>query len=153
MPTFLSQINKSCRTSNCTLALLNSFWRSTLARPIAVSHTVFLNEDKSLRSLGFRGKFSISLYRSALTGPRFPSQARVGDGAKVPSLLYYDEAGNVRAAGAEVLTENVLEAALTEEWTKAEWLVINDFTAFVELITHEIQVETSSLPEASGLLY
>ena len=73
-----------------------------------------------------------------MTGPRFPSQALVGGDAKVPSLLYYDEAGNVRAAGAEVLTEHVLEAALTEEWTKAEWLVIHDFTAFVELITHGI---------------
>ena len=28
--------------------------------------------------------------------------------------------------------ENVLKAALTEEWTRAEWLVINDFKTFVE---------------------
>ena len=77
---------------------------------------------------------------------------KIGGDAKVPSLLYYDEAGNVRAAGAEVLTENVLEAALTEEWTKGERFVINDVKAFVELIlTHEIQVEASSPPEAFSL--
>ncbi|KAF8555315.1 hypothetical protein OG21DRAFT_1483977 [Imleria badia] len=69
----------------------------------------------------YSGKLIISLYRSALTGPRFPSQAAVGGEAKVPSLLYYDKAGNLRAAGAEVLAENMLEAALTEGWTKAEW--------------------------------
>jgi hypothetical protein len=106
------------------MALLNSLWRSTLVPPTAVSHTVFLNEDKFLKSLGLRGKFFISLHRSALTGPRFPGQAAVGGDAKVPSLLYYDQTGNVRAAGAEVLAENMLEAALTEGWTKAEWLVV-----------------------------
>ncbi|KAF8545913.1 hypothetical protein OG21DRAFT_1502123 [Imleria badia] len=52
---------------------------------------------------------------------RFPGQAVVGGDAKVPSLLYYDKTGNVRAAGAETLSESMLEAALTEEWTKAEW--------------------------------
>ena len=146
--------NKSCETSNRTLALPNSFWRSTLGRPLAVSHTVFLNEDKFPRFLGLRGKFFISFYRSALTRPRFPAQALVNGDAKVPSLLYYDKTGNVRAAGAEVLTESVLEAALTEEWTKAESLVINDVKAFVELIlTHEIQVEASSLAEAFSLFY
>ena len=139
VPTFLSQTNKSCQTSNRTLALLNSLWRSTLVRPIAVSHTVFLNEDKFLRFLGLRGKFFISLHQSALTGPRFPAQALVHGDAKVPSLLYYDKTGNVRAAGAEVLTESVLEAALTEEWTKAEWLALNGVRAFTEFIhTHEI---------------
>ena len=44
--------------------------------------------------------------------------------AKVPSLLFYDKSGEVRAAGAEVLTESVIETAMMEGWTKAEWLVI-----------------------------
>ena len=47
--------------------------------------------------------------------------ALVNGDAKVPSLLYYDKSGNVRAAGAEVLNEDVIVAALTEEWTRAEW--------------------------------
>ena len=123
---------KSCRSSNRILALLNSLLRSTLARTIAVSHTVFLNEDKFPRFFGFRGELFISFYRSALTGPRFPAQALVNGYAKVPSLLYYDKTGNVRAAGVEVLTESVCEAALTEKWTRAESLVINDVKSFVE---------------------
>jgi len=52
---------------------------------------------------------------------KFPAQPPTGGDAKVPSLLYYDSTGNVRAAGAEVLTESVLEDALNNEWTKAEW--------------------------------
>jgi hypothetical protein len=126
---FSRSTNKSCQTSNRTLALLNSLWHSTLVRPIAVSHTVFWNEDEFLRFLGLRSKFFISLYRSALTGPRFPAQPPTGGDAKVPSLLYYDKTGNVRAAGAEVLTENALEDALSNEWMKAEWLVIKDVKA------------------------
>ncbi|KAN0094954.1 hypothetical protein V8E55_003241 [Tylopilus felleus] len=54
-------------------------------------------------------------------GILFPAQALVNGDAKVPSLLYYDKNGNVKAVGAEVLTEHVIEAALTEEWTRAEW--------------------------------
>ncbi|KAN0094933.1 hypothetical protein V8E55_003220 [Tylopilus felleus] len=54
-------------------------------------------------------------------GILFPAQALVNGDAKVPSLLYYDKSGNVKAVGAEVLTEHVIEAALTEEWTRAEW--------------------------------
>ena len=91
-----------------------------------------MNEDKFPRFLGLRGEFFISLYRSALIGPRFPAQALVNGDARVPSLLYYDGTGNVRAAGAEVLTESVLETALTEKWTMVEWLVVNDVKAFVE---------------------
>ena len=152
MPTFLSPTNKSCQTSNRTLALLNSLWRSTLVLPLAVSHTVFFNEEKFLWFLGSRGKFFISLYRSALTGPRFPAQALVNGDAKVPSLLYYDGTGNVRAAGAEVLTESVLETALTEKWTMVEWLVINDVRTFVELTPiRGIQVEASPPPKAFSL--
>ena len=106
--------------------------------------------------MGFRGEFFISFYRSASTSPRFPARALVNGDAEVPSLLYYDKTGTVRAAGAEVLAESVLETALTEEWTKAEWLVINHVgvSVSVELIrTHEIQVEASSPPEAFSLLY
>jgi len=106
------------------MALLNSSWHSTLVRPLAVSRTVFSNKDKFPRFLESRGRLFISFYCSALTGHRFPALKQVGGDVKVPSLLYYDNSGNVRAAGAEVLTESVIEAALTEGWTKAEWLFI-----------------------------
>lgn len=58
------------------------------------------------------------------------------------------------AAGAEVLAEGKTEAALTEGWTKAEWLVLNHVETFVELIlVHEIKVEASPSSEAFSLLY
>ena len=40
----------------------------------------------------------------------------------MPSLLYYDKNGLVRVAGAEVLIDQVVDTALTEGWSKAEWL-------------------------------
>ena len=52
---------------------------------------------------------------------RFPGQGDARGDAKVPSLLYYDNGGTVRAAGAEVLAESTIETALQEGWTKAEW--------------------------------
>ena len=42
----------------------------------------------------------------------------------MPSLLYYDQDGNFKAAGAEVLAEHITQTADTEGWTKAEWLVV-----------------------------
>jgi molecular chaperone DnaK (HSP70) len=110
-----------------------------------------LERGQVLEILGVTRQVFHFFVSSGLTGPRFPSQAQTGGDAKVPSLLYYDKTGNVRAAGAEVLTENVLEDALTEEWTKAEWLVINDIKAFVGLIL--IQVEASPPPEAFSFNY
>ena len=42
----------------------------------------------------------------------------------MPSLLYYDQDGNVKAAGAEALAEHITQTANTEGWTRAEWLVV-----------------------------
>ncbi|KAG9313675.1 hypothetical protein JVU11DRAFT_6020 [Chiua virens] len=51
----------------------------------------------------------------------FPTQELVQSDAKIPSLLYYDKDGVFKAAGAEVLAESVIQTALAEGWTKAEW--------------------------------
>ena len=59
------------------------------------------------------------------TGHRFPSQGVAHTDAKVPSVLYYDKTGAIRATGAEVLARDVIERALTEDWSKAESLVAN----------------------------
>ena len=52
---------------------------------------------------------------------RNPAQERVGGDAKIPSIIWYDESGAVRAAGAEALLENNAELAADEGWTKVEW--------------------------------
>jgi hypothetical protein len=51
---------------------------------------------------------------------RFPSQEIVGN-SKIPTIIYYDQDGNVRAVGAEATREGLLEMAEDENWTKAEW--------------------------------
>ncbi|KAK0434124.1 hypothetical protein EV421DRAFT_2088138 [Armillaria borealis] len=49
---------------------------------------------------------------------RFPEQEHVGSDAKIPSILYYDKTGTVRAVGAEALKDSVLEQADEEGWFK-----------------------------------
>ncbi|KAG1746342.1 hypothetical protein EDB19DRAFT_1848493 [Suillus lakei] len=51
---------------------------------------------------------------------RYPAQHYGGD-CKIPSILYYDLQGNVRAVGAEALQEHIIEQAEDEGWVKAEW--------------------------------
>ncbi len=41
--------------------------------------------------------------------------------SKIPTVIYYDQAGNMKCAGAETtLAENIAEAE-DEEWNKVEW--------------------------------
>ncbi|KAN0086237.1 hypothetical protein V8E55_007371 [Tylopilus felleus] len=51
----------------------------------------------------------------------FPYFLSIYHEARVPSLLYYDKCGAVRAAGAEALTQDTIQTAKTEGWIKAEW--------------------------------
>ena len=48
---------------------------------------------------------------------RFPAQEHVGGDSKVPTVIYYDLLGKVRAVGAETLREGIAE---DENWVKAE---------------------------------
>lgn len=59
---------------------------------------------------------------------RFPAQEQVGGDAKIPSILYYDQSGTVRAVGAEALQENIIEQAEEGDWVKAEWYVLHRIT-------------------------
>jgi hypothetical protein len=52
---------------------------------------------------------------------RYPAQERVGGDAKIPSIIYYDQQGSVRAVGAEALLESNIEQASDENWIKVEW--------------------------------
>jgi len=49
----------------------------------------------------------------------------ISGGLKIPSVLYYDQKGKVRAVGAEALLEDIYERAEDEMWTKCEWSVAN----------------------------
>lgn len=55
---------------------------------------------------------------------RFPAQENVGGDSKIPTILYYDAKGTVRAVGAEANREGVEEDAEDQGWIRAEWSVI-----------------------------
>ncbi|EIW80616.1 hypothetical protein CONPUDRAFT_166095 [Coniophora puteana RWD-64-598 SS2] len=52
---------------------------------------------------------------------RYPAQEHVGGDSKIPSILYYDQAHQVRAVGAEALQEHIVEQAEDEQWIRLEW--------------------------------
>lgn len=51
---------------------------------------------------------------------RFPGQEHVAGNSKIPSIIYYDKYGTVKAAGAEVENTSVVAQAEDENWIKAE---------------------------------
>ncbi|PPQ99006.1 hypothetical protein CVT24_003488 [Panaeolus cyanescens] len=73
-------------------------------------------------------------YRSSLLEPgqipeihgvnRYPGQDRYGGDSKIPTIMWYDSAGTVRAAGAEALLDQATVAAEEEGWIRAEWFKI-----------------------------
>jgi len=52
---------------------------------------------------------------------RFPAQEYISGASKIPSVIYYDSSGAVKAVGAEALEESVALRAEEEGWRKAEW--------------------------------
>lgn len=60
-----------------------------------------------------------------LTTPSFPGQEGKNKSrdVKIPSVLYYDQGGNLRAVGAAAMLPNVQEDAYEHEWTLIKWCV------------------------------
>ncbi|CAA7260294.1 unnamed protein product [Cyclocybe aegerita] len=56
---------------------------------------------------------------------RYPAQEQVGADSKIPSVIYYDRQGKVKAVGAEAIREGVEELAEDEGWIKAEWFKLH----------------------------
>ncbi|KAI6123788.1 hypothetical protein EDD16DRAFT_608175 [Pisolithus croceorrhizus] len=52
---------------------------------------------------------------------KFPAQEHVGGSNKIPSTMYYDKGGRVRAVGAETEQPHIIEKARKEEWVRLEW--------------------------------
>ncbi|KAG1844158.1 hypothetical protein DFJ58DRAFT_29856 [Suillus subalutaceus] len=52
---------------------------------------------------------------------RYPAQEYSGRKLKIPSILYYDSNGTIRAIGAEAQQEHIIERAEEEGWIKLEW--------------------------------
>ncbi|KAJ3575399.1 hypothetical protein NP233_g1121 [Leucocoprinus birnbaumii] len=56
---------------------------------------------------------------------RFPSRAKVGGDAKVPSVIYYDSDGIPQAIGAETEREGLEAIAEESQWVKTEWFKLH----------------------------
>jgi hypothetical protein len=50
---------------------------------------------------------------------RFPADEH--SNGKIPSVIYYDQQGNVRAVGAETTRECIYDTAQDKGWIKVEW--------------------------------
>jgi hypothetical protein len=51
---------------------------------------------------------------------RFPGQEHVAGNSKIPSVMYYDRHGKLKAAGAEAENASIMSQAEDEGWSKAE---------------------------------
>ena len=49
--------------------------------------------------------------------------------SKIPTIIYYDCAGNVKAVGAEAVREGICVTTEDENWVKAKWYVLILFLA------------------------
>ncbi|KAF8805109.1 hypothetical protein BYT27DRAFT_7192750 [Phlegmacium glaucopus] len=63
---------------------------------------------------------------------RFPAHELISGASKIPTIIYYDQEGQVRAVGAEATKEGILEAAEDEQWFKAEWFKLHLRSKFGE---------------------
>jgi hypothetical protein len=52
---------------------------------------------------------------------RFPAHEHISGASKIPTVIYYDRSGRVKAVGAEAMREGIYEIAEDENWVKAEW--------------------------------
>ena len=54
-------------------------------------------------------------------GCRFPAHEHISGASKIPTVIYYDRNGKVKAVGAEAMKEGISEEAQDEQWVKTEW--------------------------------
>ncbi|KJA20619.1 hypothetical protein HYPSUDRAFT_42924 [Hypholoma sublateritium FD-334 SS-4] len=56
---------------------------------------------------------------------KFPAHDHISGASKIPTIIYYDRNGEVRAVGAEALRDGVQEQAEDEQWVKVEWFKLH----------------------------
>jgi hypothetical protein len=56
---------------------------------------------------------------------RYPAHSLVGGDSKIPTILYYDNNGLLKACGAEALDPGLTIAAEAEGWIKTEWFKLH----------------------------
>ncbi|KJA20620.1 hypothetical protein HYPSUDRAFT_141909 [Hypholoma sublateritium FD-334 SS-4] len=56
---------------------------------------------------------------------KFPAQDHISGASKIPTIIYYDRNGDVRAVGAEAMRDGIQDQAEDEQWVKAEWFKLH----------------------------
>ncbi|PPQ94461.1 hypothetical protein CVT25_000853, partial [Psilocybe cyanescens] len=79
---------------------------------------------------------------------------RVGGDSKIPTIIYCDKHGEVRAVGAEAKREGIEADAEDKEWTKAEWQVLfvlpKDCAHFFTLVLWSFRFKLHLRPRSSS---
>ena len=68
---------------------------------------------------------------------RFPAHDHISGASKIPTIIYYDRNGEVRAVGAEAIRDGIQERAEDEQWVKVEWYV-TEFTSNLSFLAQGI---------------
>jgi len=48
----------------------------------------------------------------------------ISGASKIPTIIYYDQDGEIQAVGAEATEDGIYETAIDQGWKKAEWCVL-----------------------------
>ncbi|KAK0196207.1 hypothetical protein F5146DRAFT_1028844 [Armillaria mellea] len=81
---------------------------------------------------------------------RFPAQDNSGGNTKIPTVLYYDQSGDLMAAGAEALDEGVIRSAEDEGWVKYSSFKLHLRPRWAH--TQEINVAIAPLPPGKDVI-
>ncbi|PBK82156.1 hypothetical protein ARMGADRAFT_1171030 [Armillaria gallica] len=81
---------------------------------------------------------------------RFPAQETAGGDAKIPTIMYYDKSGKVRAAGAEALDESLVTTAEDEGWIKCSRFKLHMLPKWAD--TKEINEAIAPLPPGKDVV-
>ncbi|TFK33569.1 hypothetical protein BDQ12DRAFT_738725 [Crucibulum laeve] len=68
---------------------------------------------------------SLEILLTGVLPLRFPAQENVGGDSKIPTIIYYDQNGTMKAAGAEAIAEGIEDSAEENGWIKAEWFKLH----------------------------
>ncbi|KJA20618.1 hypothetical protein HYPSUDRAFT_166744 [Hypholoma sublateritium FD-334 SS-4] len=83
---------------------------------------------------------------------RFPAHEQIGGASKIPTVIYYDQDGKVRAVGAEAMQEGIYEQADEEQWVKAEWFKLHLRSQFAPGAGKEVSSNIHPLPPNKSVI-
>ena len=103
-----------------------SYLLSMLEQPLVVSLMPSSNQTKFQRFTALPGACPRSFGSPSSSNfplSSFPGQEHVAGSYKIPTLMFYDQDGIMKMAGAEADSSAILDLAEDEGWTKAELCV------------------------------